>query len=147
MTDEPTLYTTRETVAVMINELPALRALGLVENAVYQADTMSTPQERPFIVIRWLDEVPGLGRSRVLPFDVWGYDREGDYTRIDRILWTIADYLCDQIAVPTDGGVISQILGRSRTNNPGLGRGSDLYDDGYKCIVVPWHFRAIATGV
>jgi hypothetical protein len=140
---EVQLYTTRETVVMAINNNAELAALGLPEDAVLQADTATTPAMRPFIIVRWLDEQPGVGPVSLRPFDLWGYDSEGDYTRIERILSAAAGILTDMIAVKTESGMISQIKG----SGVGLGRGSDLYDDGYKCVVIPWRLQAIATGL
>lgn len=138
-----TAYSTRETVVLMINNNDDLMELGLPADAVIQADTATSPAMRPFIIVRWLDEQPGIGPVSVRPFDLWGYDKEGDYTRIERILKKAADILTGQIAIPTESGMISQIKGSGQ----GLGRGSDLYDDGYKCVVIPWRFQAIASGL
>jgi hypothetical protein len=126
-----------------INNNEILTELGLPTDAVLQADTATTPTMRPFIIVRWLDEQPGIGPVSLRPFDLWGYDEEGDYTRIERILKDAADILTDIIALPTESGMISQIRGKGI----GLGRGSDLYDDGYKCVVIPWRLQAVATGL
>lgn len=146
MTDQP-LLTTRETIASILNNHPTLLALGLAEDSVLQADTISSPKSKPFIVIRWMDEQPGIGPVSLRPFDLWNYDEEGDYSRLDRIGKAAAEILMDVIAMPTESGFISQIRGRATPANPGLGRGADLYDEGYKCVVVPWRLAAVATGV
>ena len=145
MTDQ--LFTTRETIAMIVNNDPEAMTLGMPEDAVFQADTISSPTMRPFAVIRWLPEQAGIGPVTVRPFDIWMYGEEGDYTIIDRILNRLATKLMEQIAIPTEGGMISQIHGRPTSNKPTLGKGADMYDEGYKCVVIPWSFQAIARGL
>lgn len=145
MTDQ--LFTTRETIAMIINNDPQAMELGMPENAVFQADTIDSPTMRPFCVIRWMPERQGIGPVTQRPFDVWMYGAEGDYTILDRILYRLANKLMEQIAIPTESGMISQIQGRPTSANPTLGKGADLYDDGYKCVVIPWSFVAIARGL
>jgi hypothetical protein len=141
------LLTTRETIATLLNEDPGLRDLGLPEDAILQADTVSSPEMRPFGVIRWMDAVAGIGPVTRRPFTVWWYDEDGDYSRIDKLSARGRDLLESQGPIATFSGVISQIQGSPNTSTNGLGRGPDLYDDGYKCVVIPWRFQAIATGV
>lgn len=140
-----TTLTTRERVATLLNNHPDLLALGLPTDAVIQADTADSPTFRPFIVIRWLDVAQRMGPVSVRPFELWGYDTEGDYTRIERILVKAAEILTGESSVPmqTTSGCISQI----KDDTLGYGRGSDLYDEGYKAVVIPWRLQAVATGL
>lgn len=143
--DETTL-TTRERIAYFLNNNQALLDLGLEENAVVQADTTESPTMRIFLVIRWLDTIQKLGPVSKRPFELWGYDCQGgDYTMIEKILGKAAELLTSETLVPlkTATGCISQI----RDNETGYGRGSDLYDEGYNAVVIPWRFVAIATGL
>lgn len=140
-----TTLTTRERISYFLNDHPDLLAIGLPADGVLQADTANSPTIRPFIVVRWLDTAASLGPVSKRPFDLWGYDEEGDYTRIETILKRAAELLTDETTTPlkTQTGVISQISDRES----GYGRGADLYDDGYKALVIPWRFFAIATGL
>lgn len=143
------MLTLRELVAVTLNGNGELKVLGLPDNAVFQADTVDTPQMRPFLVIRWLRETPGIGPVSRRPFELLGYDTPGDFNRIDRILFKSDQILTNLPSTEIEGGWLARIESSSNTNmrNAGLGRGDDLWDEGYKAIVRPWTLRAIASGV
>jgi len=135
--------TTRETIVTTLNDAQSLRDLGLPEDAIVQADTLDSPTVRPFVVVRWLDEQPGVGAVTPRPFDLWVYDDPGDYTRCERIGVESLKILSDLDPIKTETGWISQI----RTHGRGLGRGQDLYDDGYEAVVIPFRAIAIASGL
>jgi len=141
----PKTLTTRERISYFLNNHENLLTLGLPEDAVLQADTASSPTFRPFIVIRWLDVAGKVGPVSKRPFELWGYDDDGDYTRIEAILKEAASLLTDSTTTPmlTKSGCISQIT----DSETGYGQGSDLFDEGYNAVVIPWRFAAIATGL
>lgn len=135
---------TRETIVTLINADSGLRDLGLAENAVYQADTVESPTEDLFVVIRWLKEQSGIGRMRRKPFDVWVYTQKGDYTPALKVGDKIMKLLDEMPATATDDdGWIAKV----ETALPGLGRGMDLFDDGYDMPVIPFSAIAIASGL
>ena len=132
--------TNRDAVAQLLMQAPTLRALGLPENAVFQADTAESLPMKPFFVIRWADEEERVGDSRVRPFDLWGYDELGDYNRITRLVKEAARYLTEECfhVVSTEGS-ISQFVDR--------GIGGDLADDGFDAVVKPYRMAAVGRGV
>lgn len=132
--------TNRDATAQLLMQAPTLRALGLPERAVFQADTAESPSVKPFLVLRWADEEERVGDSRVRPFDMWGYDEMGDYNRITKIVREAARYLSDEcFHVMSDLGSISQYVDR--------GIGGDLVDDGFDAVVKPYRMAAIGRGV
>jgi hypothetical protein len=137
------MATSREFIATLLNEAPSLKALGLEDNAVVQADTVDSPTMDMFIVLRWLDERPGMGAVTRRPFDLWIYDRPGDYDRVLRVGRQALLILDAVEQSPIEGGWITRI----ETKRDGLGRGSDMYDEGYERLVVPFRAMAIASGL
>lgn len=138
---------TRVTIIETINGMTSLRELGLPADAVFQADTLESPNFFPFIVVRFLPEIGGVGPVSRRPFDLWGYDKPGSYTRIERILRKAAEELHQIHSVQTESGWISLIAALSTRQADGLGRDADLYDDGYEAVVIPWHCYAVASGL
>ena len=134
---------TRETIATLLLESTALREAGLPEGAVFQADTFESPEVRPFIAIRWLDEEPGLAHVTRRPFSLWGYDKMGDFSRIEKIIYVASQELGSVEQIKT----ISGWLNRIETSGVGLGRGADMADLGLDAMVEPYNLRAIASGV
>lgn len=129
----------RTTLAQLLKQAPTLRELGLVEDAVFQADTAESPSMKPFLVIRWADNESKLGESWVDPVDIWGYDEMGDYTRITAIVREAARYLVEEcIQVETESGRISQFVDR--------GIGGDLADEGFDAVVKPYRIAAVGNG-
>lgn len=132
--------TNRDSTAQLLAQAPLLRALGLPENAVFQADTAESPSMKPFLVVRWADEEEKVGDSSVRPFDLWGYDEMGDYNRITMIVQEAARYLSKEcFHVVSNLGSISQFVDR--------GIGGDLVDDGFNAVVKPYRMAAIGRGV
>lgn len=133
------MATTRDTIATALATSEVLRELGLPADSVYQADTVDSPEQRPFIVVRWGDDEPGMGKTTIRPFDLWVYDEFGDYNRADQIARAAASELLALEQVATDTGWIMSILDRRK--------GGDLADDGFNALVVPYHLAAVANGV
>ena len=131
--------TVRETVATLLNNHPRLVALGLPQNAVFQADTTDSIMIRPFLVIRWLPEIAGMGESTRRPFTIWSYDDVGDYSRSERIGREACSILKELAPIAVEAGWLTQISGGRR--------GQDMRDTGYEANVIPYECVAIATGV
>lgn len=139
--------TTRETVAVALNTNAELRDLGLPEDAVFQADTMESPSMRPFVVVRWLQEQAGVGPVTRRPFDLWWYGEEGSYDLIEKLGYTAQRILGNLEQVPTFDGMLMRIHTTPLTAIPNVGRGDDMYDQGYKALVIPFRCQAVASGL
>lgn len=138
--------TLRETVVAILTDSTQLADLGLPTDAVYQADTLDTPTEYPFVVIRWRQEQLGVGPVAKRPFDLWWYDSPGSYSRIDKLGRAAQTILGSVEQMATVDGNILRIETRPNLNNSGLGRGDDLFDDGWDAVVIPWSCSAVATG-
>lgn len=137
------MATSREFITTFLDTLPELETLGLEEHAVFQADTLENPTTDLFLVIRWLDEQPGIGPVTRRPFDIWVYDKPGDYDRTLRVGTAALKALAGVPQTPIEGGWITRI----ETARQGLGRGADMYDEGYKRLVIPFRAMAVATGI
>jgi hypothetical protein len=129
----------RSTLAQLLMQAPSLAALGLPEGNVFQADTLESPDTKPFIVVRWGDNEVKIGDSWVDPVDLWVYDDLGDYTRATAIAKEAARYLVQEcIHATTTTGRISQFVDR--------GIGGDLADDGFQAVVKPYRLGAVGNG-
>jgi hypothetical protein len=133
------MLTVRETTATIINDAPVLRPYGLVQNAVYQADTVESPGENVFVVLRWLVSEPGMGAVTRRRFQLWVYGPKGDYTPIDRLGKAIVDLLLAAEQIPVDGGLLSQFEGGFR--------GPDMIDKGYDKAVISYELSVRASGI
>jgi len=104
-----------------------LQALGLLPGATYAANAVDTVEERPFIVMRWEENVRAFDTRGVQGLTVWVNDNLGDYTRIDACLEVIKRLLTNMVHVAgSDGRTITQI--------DWSGDSGDLWDDGYHTI-------------
>jgi hypothetical protein len=139
--------TTRETIATTLHASTELRDAGLSEGSVFQADTMESPTARPFVVIRWLQEIAGVGPFTRRPFDLWWYGEEGSYDLIEKLGYTGQSVLGNLGHTPTKDGQIMQVHTRPLPNFANLGRGNDMYDNGYKALVIPYRCLAVASGL
>lgn len=134
----------REGVVKLLAESAVLRAAGLPEASVFQAETLDSPTKFPFFVIRWLDHIPGIGETDQRPFDLWSYDTPGDYSRAEKLGRVALQVLEEASPIKTkDGGCISQFAVRGEN----LGQGSDMYDDAWEALVIPFRAKAIARGI
>ena len=133
------MSTARETTAELLNNNPALLELGLPEDAVIQADSAQSPTQRPFIVLRWGDQQPGLGNYTRRPMTLWVYDEEGDPTRAERIGNKACEILKSHMQVKTDTGWILEFRE--------MLQGADLFDEIFDALVIPFNGLAVASGV
>lgn len=131
---------TREFVIDKLGGPSSLQDLGLPEGAVYAADTEDSPEEDVFLVVRWLDEQEGLGKNTRRPFDLWVYDKGGDFQRAAKIAKQAARELTDEALYPfaTDDGFILDVQD--------LRTGAELQDPAWGALVIPQHMRAVASG-
>ena len=135
--------TARDTMAQFVRQLPALRTLGLAEDSVFQADTATSPSMRPFVVLRWGDDIAGMGGAWVRPLTLWFYDDFGDYNRagnLARALQATGGAAFEPIR--TASGWVNQWT----TEGNGLGIGGDLADDGFDALVVPLATQVMGRG-
>jgi hypothetical protein len=135
------MATAREIIAQRIATDPTCQDLGLDPDSVYQADTAESPEERPFIVVRWGDVAGQMGHVTVRNVDLWAYDQLGDYTRAERLVRAAAEAVGRILQVETDEGFINQV----RISGDGLGRGADLVDEGFDALVIPHRVAAVVS--
>jgi len=129
----------RDALAQWVDQCPELPPLGYTPGNVFQADTAESPSVKPFIVIRWGDQIESMGLSGVWPVTLWVYDEFGDFNRATKMARDLGAYLADNVVdFRTTSGRISQI------NN--LGTGGDLADDGFDALVIPQNLRLIGRG-
>lgn len=115
----------RAAVHELIENDLELESLGV--EAVYGSNSIDTPAEKLFVVIRW-DATPvafkSTGADRC---SIWAHDKNRDYTRIDKVLQRIKDLLTE--AVHHEGGD-----GWTMTLASWNGEGPDLVDGGFHTV-------------
>jgi hypothetical protein len=94
----------------------------------YPNNSVDTPPEDQFLILRWLDKTPGPVKGRgPVSLQVWAHDHSGSYTVIDQMLKRVSDILLAMVQV--DGGD-----GHTVTCVDWTGESQDLYDDGFRTI-------------
>lgn len=80
----------RTLIAQAIANDAALQSMGLVPAAVLTGD-VDTPQERPFVNLKWGTSNPGLRKTTAANnlVTVWVHDTPNDYSRIGAMLTRI----------------------------------------------------------
>jgi len=61
---------------------PTLNSLGITGADSFAVD-VDTPQDRPFLQLRWGVNSVGLDVSTRRSLVIWVHDKPGDYTKID----------------------------------------------------------------
>lgn len=127
----------RTVIAQALMNDATLAGLGITSAGVYSGD-VDTPQERPFIQLRWGQTTPGLDAvdNRVLV--VWVHDRPGDYTTIDSIVRRIKEIFRSIEATQHDAGWILKIEWVTDSD--------DLTDDGHGTITRTTTHNLVASG-
>jgi hypothetical protein len=99
-----------------------LQDLGV--GAVYAAESVDTPQEDCFLVIRWSPSTWVYKGKATDAFTVWAHDVEHDFGRITDVLKRVKDLLDGATHLAgADGWTLTQADWR--------GEGPDLRDEGY----------------
>ena len=112
----------RVSVQTLLATDSELASIGVT--SVYAANTVDTPTDRLFLVVKWEDSPVAFKTTGPDRFSVWVHDREHDYDRITKALQRVKDILVAAVHVPgSDGWVLSQADWQ--------GEGPDLYDGGY----------------
>lgn len=129
----------RELIVQAIVNDSTLNGLGINDDSSFAVD-VDTPQERPFLQLRWGGNEPALSQTEVgrRTLTLWVHDQPGDYGRIDTIILRLRAIL------PTLEG-----------QNNGLGYliaaewsgdSEDLSDDGHRTIARWTSFSLVGTG-
>lgn len=112
-----------------------LQGLGL--GAVYPTNSVDTPPEEFFAVIRWGTKTAAFGVTGDDRFQVWFHDRQKDYGRISDALRHIKTLVPAQIHLPGDDGWVL-------STSVWLGESDDLYDGGYETLTRYADFRGVS---
>jgi hypothetical protein len=102
-----------------------LRDLGF--EAAYAGNSVDTPAENAFIIVRWEETPQAFGRTGKQRLTIWLHSRDRDYADIDTGLEVVKNLLESAVHLPgADGWTLTQADWR--------GDSQDLYDDGYETI-------------
>jgi hypothetical protein len=122
---------------------PALIALDVSADNLHPNYSRDSPpvvtEGRRFLVLRWNNSEPGMGRATPHLVALWAYDRDPDYSWISDVLYAARSTmgaLLSQSHAP-DGWVIG---------GEWLGGSPDLNDDVYKAYTRNEEWRLVATG-
>jgi hypothetical protein len=116
---------------------PTLNALGIVEESSFAVD-VDTPQQRPFLQLRWGRNNVGMDVVTRRDLVIWVHDQPGDYGRIDSIILQLRALL------PTLEGLdngLGYLVAAEWT-----GDSEDLADDGHRTIARTASFTLVGTG-
>lgn len=114
--------TARAALQSLLEEDADLAGLGV--GAVYPTNSVDTPPEDLFIVIRWDPTTAAFGTTGSSRVAIWVHDTQRDYGRITDCLLRIRDLLTDTVhRTGADGYTL--------TTAEWLGEGPDLFDGGY----------------
>lgn len=114
-----------------------LATLGVVPEGVLSGD-VDTPEQRPFIQLRWNNTSPGLDVVSRRDLVVWIHDMPGDYDRIDSVIRRIKTVMASLVGVAHSSGhlMVAEWTGDS----------ADLTDDGHGTITRTTSFSLVGTG-
>lgn len=127
----------RALVRSALTDDPTLAARGVVPQAVLSGD-VDTPEERPFLQLRWNNTTPALDVVSRRDLVIWVHDTPGDYERIDSIIRRIKTIMSGLVGLPHPEGhvMVCEWTGDS----------ADLADDGHGTITRTTSFSIVGTG-
>jgi hypothetical protein len=116
-------------VYTMLSTDATLMSHGITASSVYGSNSVDSPDERPFMILRW-SEVEGekdYGNVKRRSLTVWVHDSGQDYARINTILKRVQVLLSGAVHITgADGDTLTQADWR--------GDSTDFIDDGFKTI-------------
>jgi hypothetical protein len=117
-----------------------LTADGVTRAGTFSGD-VDSPSMRPYLVLRWGETSPGVGRSLVRrrTLLIYVHDKPNDYTRIDRIIRRIREVFESMAGERTDTGWITQIDWETDSG--------DLSDDTSRTIMRTSAFNIVGQGM
>lgn len=117
---------------------PTINALGITGPNCFAVD-VDTPQERPFLQLRWGRTDLGLDVATRRNLVVWVHDQPGDYTlHIDPIIYRLRFLIPSLEGQATGTGYV---MGAEWN-----GDSEDLADDGHKTITRNVSFSLVGSG-
>lgn len=129
----------RERVFHALTHHAGLTSLAIDETCVYTAGAVDNPTKRPFMVMRWGIVVPGVGPVSSVPLDLWVYDKDADYNRIDSVIKESRNALLNLVAIGDPG---YWFVGVRWTGTSG-----DLTDETYDAVTKFGSFVITASGL
>ena len=114
-----------------------LLAMGVTADATLAGD-VDTPEGRPFLNLKWGQELPSFRESLSVQatLAVWVHHVPGDFDPINKILTRLRILLPSIQAVVVPGGSEVQVI-------TWQGNGPDLQDDGHRTIVKVGNYQVV----
>lgn len=95
--------------------------------AVYPTNTVDTPHDQLFLIVRWDPTTRAFGSVGQDRVQIWVHDRRKDYGRVTACLARLRELLPATVHLAgADGWTLSTA--------EWAGEGPDLFDDGYKTV-------------
>ena len=116
---------------------PALNGLGITGPSSFAVD-VDTPQDRPFLQLRWGPNTIGLDVSTRRSLVIWVHDQPGDYTRIDDIILRLRSLIPSLVLSQDAQGWLQGVRWE--------GDSEDLTDDGHRTIARNTSFTLVGSG-
>lgn len=116
---------------------PVINALGIDSLNSFAVD-VDTPQDRPFLQLRWGRNDVGLDVVTRRTLTVWVHDEPGDYGRIDTIILRLRTILP---ALEGMSNGLGHVVAVEWT-----GDSEDLADDGHGTIARNTSFSLVGSG-
>lgn len=116
-----------------------LNGLGITNQNSFAVD-VDTPQDRPFLQIRWGRNDVALTKTEVgfRNLTIWVHDQPGDYTKIDTIILRLRALLPTLVGESNGLGFVMAV--------EWTGDSEDLSDDGHRTITRNTSFRLVGSG-
>lgn len=127
----------RAAVRTAIINDATLQGLGLTADAVYAGD-VDTPEERPFVVLRWGDTTTGLSTVDSRALTIFVQDEPNDYELVDAIIRRIRTVLTSLGGTEHETGWFVQV--------DWAGDSGDLADDVHGTIQRQSRYTLITSG-
>lgn len=114
-----------------------LAGMGITEDGSFAVD-VDTPENRPFLQLRWGRNDVGLDVVTQRNLTIWVHDVPGDYGRIDSIILRLRTLILSLVAQPNADG---WLMGAEWS-----GDSEDLTDDGHRTIARNTSFVLVGSG-
>lgn len=101
---------------------------GLGVQTVYAGNSVDTPEEECFLVVRWEDKTAAFGSTASGRCSIWAHDKSRDYGRINEVLIRLRTLLVGTVHRSGEDGW-------TLTLAEWLGEGPDLFDGGFGTVV------------
>lgn len=118
---------------------PLINALGITNDNSFAVD-VDTPEQRPFLQLRWGTNQPALSKTQIgrRTLTLWVHDEPGDYARIDTIIFRLRELL-PMLEGQSNG--LGHLVAAEWS-----GDSEDLSDDGHRTIARWTSFSLVGSG-